>query len=351
LHRAPRPEVDLHIPVQSYFLFFAVAALAYASWKLTPLILLFLPAILLAATVEPLLVWMKRKGLPRGIGVLCVAILTATVSAIFIAIVLPPLINQITVLFQKLPEIARTLTHHFPEGSRFRAFSHKAASQIKIPDASSWLSRSLVAGEAAVGGLAGAVLIVVFTLYLLMDGAGTYLWLTAFLSEEHRKKLNQTTEEVAPIVSAYVTGQLITSAVCSAYTFLVLAALGVPAALALSLLAGICDVLPVIGLFISLIPSLLLALSVSPSKALLVLLAYLLYHAIENYLLVPRVYGSRLRLSDLVVIVSLLIGGTVAGLIGAIIVLPIVASYPIIERIWLVELLGRSVVRKHASTE
>jgi predicted PurR-regulated permease PerM len=345
-----RRGVDLHIPPRTYLSFAAAFAIAYVLWVLMPLMMLLLPALLLATTVDPLLAWMRRKGIPRWLGVLGIAALFAAAAVFFVVIILPPLIAQISVLFQKLPEMPRKIVHYFPEGSPLRAFSSKAFSQLKAPDPASWLNHAVIAVELAAGGLTGAFLIVVFTLYLLMDGGRTYLWLAAFLSEEHREKLDQTSAEVAHVVFAYVAGQVITSLICGVYTFFVLAALGVPAALALGILAGVCDVLPVVGLFISMIPSLLLALSVSPAKALLVFVAYAVYHAVENYLLVPKVYGNRLRLSDLVVIVSLLVGGTVAGVMGAIMVLPLVACYPIIERIWLAKSLGSSVIREHEAS-
>jgi predicted PurR-regulated permease PerM len=88
-------------------------------------------------------------------------------------------------------------------------------------------------------------------------------------------------------------------------------------------------------------------MTVSPSTSLAVAGLYLLYHGIENYLIVPWIYGNRLRVSGLAVLLALLVGSILAGILGAIAVLPVVASYPIIERIWLVDFLGRGVVQKH----
>ncbi|RYZ51644.1 MAG: AI-2E family transporter, partial [Proteobacteria bacterium] len=94
-------------------------------------------------------------------------------------------------------------------------------------------------------------------------------------------------------------------------------------------------------------PAIILGLTISPVTGVLVAGAYILYHAIENYFLIPRIYGNRLRLSDLVVLVSLIAAGTLGGIVGAIMILPLVASYPIVERIWLAEYLGKGVVRRH----
>jgi predicted PurR-regulated permease PerM len=93
--------------------------------------------------------------------------------------------------------------------------------------------------------------------------------------------------------------------------------------------------LPVLGVVVSTLPAVLLALTVSPLAAAAVLALYILYHVIENDVLVPRVYGRRLRMSGLAVLIALVVGGTLQGILGAVLVLPLVAAYPIVERIWL----------------
>src|SRR5205814_2354884 len=73
---------------------------------------------------------------------------------------------------------------------------------------------------------------------------------------------------------------------------------------------------------------------------------YVAYHVIENYFIVPKVYGDRLRLSTLTVLVCCLAAALVAGVVGVILVLPVVASYPILERIWLQPCVERDTVQK-----
>jgi len=154
-------------------------------------------------------------------------------------------------------------------------------------------------------------------------------------------------QDFVSVVYSYMAGQLITSVICAVYSFISLTVLRVPDALLLAALAGICDVLPIIGFFISVVPALMLALTVSPTTALGVLLLYVAYHGIENYFIVPKVYGNKLRLSTLTVLISVVAAGLLAGVIGAIAILPLVASYPIVERIWLQRRLEPDTVDKH----
>jgi len=118
-------------------------------------------------------------------------------------------------------------------------------------------------------------------------------------------------------------------------------------AVMLAILAGLCDVVPVVGVILATVPAVLLALTVSPATAGIVLACYIGYHVVESYVLVPRIYGQSLRLSTLAVLLALLAGTTLQGLIGAVLVLPLVAAYPIIERIWLVGYLAPEVVKDH----
>ena len=129
--------------------------------------------------------------------------------------------------------------------------------------------------------------------------------------------------------------------------FVVLKILHVPNAALLAVMAGIFDVLPLIGFFLFTIPAVAIAFTVSPGVAALVAVLYLAYHLLENYFIVPKVYGNRLRLSTLTVLVACLAAGLVAGVVGVIIVLPIIACYPILERIWLRPHLESDTVTKH----
>lgn len=189
----------------------------------------------------------------------------------------------------------------------------------------------------------------ILTLYFLLDGRRLYAWLLAYVPRRHRDKMAITVQEVSAVVCAYVRGQVVTSALFSLYVAIVLSVLRVPAALPLALMAGFCDVIPVVGIIIATVPATLLALTVSPMAALAVLSLYVVYHLVEAYFIVPKVYGHRLRLSTLAVLLALVAGSTLAGLVGAVLILPFVAAYPIVERIWLARYLGHEVIKDHSA--
>ncbi len=342
-------KVELHIPMATFGKVLGLALVVYGTIVLSPLFMTLFLAVMLAVTLYPLLEYLRRRKLPSWVGVTIVVGGFLATTMVFFVVVLPPLLAQTGAIIGNLPALRQSLLDQVTSNPSIHSMAEKAVGAIAAPDATKLLAPLVSVGAVAASGVAQLLLVMIFTVYLLVDGPRTTRWILAFFGSERRAKLTATTDEISKVVSAYVAGQIITSLICGVYTFAVLLLLKVPAALPLAFLAGVFDVLPVLGFFLAAIPAVLLALTVSPVTALLVVALYVAYHGVENYFLVPKIYGSRLRLSDLVVLVSLLAAGSVAGVLGAISVLPLVASYPIIERIWLVGYLGRGVVSKHGA--
>ena len=146
------------------------------------------------------------------------------------------------------------------------------------------------------------LLALVLTIYLLIEGRTAYDWLIAYVPAKHREQAHVTACEARDRIRGYVTGNVATGAFAVVFVFVALTILKVPAALLLALIAGIFDFVPVLGFLCSSVPAVVLALSVSPLVALIVAGLYVGYHLIENYYIGPKVYGGRLRLSHLAVI-------------------------------------------------
>ena len=138
-------------------------------------------------------------------------------------------------------------------------------------------------------------------------------------------------------------GQIITSMMMAVFTFIVLSIARVPNAIALSIFAAVVDVLPYVGAFLVCIPASLAALSRGTSTALMVFLVLAAYQEVESRFIVPRIYGKVLRLPAATVMVSLLIGGKLMGILGALLALPIAAGIRMIVEELRVDLPGEDV--------
>lgn len=343
----PPQRLELHIPLVTFIKVFAALLSAYAIYVLWPLLLMVFLALFLAVTLHSFVEWLDSKKFKHWVSLLVVIGSLLLLLGVGLALVLPALIDQAAAFSKNLPKLRDDALNLLPVGGSVRQGIEHMLESANSSEASTWLGHFLSAGGMALGGISQILLLLVIALYLLIDGSKTYDWLLAFFSPLNRRKIHTTANEISKVIFGYVSGQVITSALVAIYVFAVLSLLHVPGALMLSILAGVFDIVPVLGFVISTLPAFLLALSLSPQTAFIVLSLYVLFHMFEIYLIVPWVYGKSLRLSTLTVLLGLLAGTLLAGIPGALAALPIIASYAAIERIWLAPFLRDGVSEKH----
>jgi predicted PurR-regulated permease PerM len=323
----------------------AAAALVWLWLTVYPVVLIVLVAVLMAVTVNPVVVWLERKRWPRWAASLVVSGLLLVLSVGFFWMTWASLSAQVTLLLSRLDASGKELSELVPAWLR----------NIVEPNASS--AGSYVASygfriaQSAVAAVGVTFLGFILMIYFLIEGRTTCEWLLAFVPLRHRHRAEQTLSESERVIVAYAVGNGITSVVAFAFTWLVLWWLQVPAALLLAVMAGLSDFIPVVGFVVSAVPAILLALTVSGTTALLVIGAYIVYNTFETYLLSPWAYGNRLNLSNLAIIIAFAVGAQVAGVIGALIALPVAALYPTVERLWLRNTVGEAAVAEHEALQ
>jgi predicted PurR-regulated permease PerM len=326
--------------------------LLWAVYELWALVITCAFSLLLAVTAEPLVDWLERRGLARGFAVLLLGACLLAAILLTVIFIAPPLSDQIQGLLHNLTGLSKSAVSKVRPVSPFLAGVLDEVFQLPhSPQVEAWLKRPLIWGEVAMEALVAGIFAFTLTLYLLYHGKRTYAWLLAYVPRGRRAKMAETLPEVSVVVLAYMRAQIITTLLFALFSFTILTLFHVPAALALALLAGFCDVIPLVGIVIATTPAVLLAFTVSHVTAGAVLMLYLLYAAFEGYVLVPKLYGHHLRLSPLVVLIALAIGGRLQGIAGALLILPLVAAYPIVERIWLSDYLGDDVLDDHSALE
>ena len=330
---------------------FALAAV-WLLLRIIPSLVVLVIAVLLGVTIAPAVGKLEQRGLSRRLGVAVVSALIVAGIALLVFLVVPPLAAQTIALVDNFHTYQRDVeTRLGPQHPLLARLASQVFRLSSSPDIARMFNQPLAWGQIAVEGLVLGGLVLVLALYLLVDGRRTYAWLLAYVPRHHRHKMALTVPAVSDVVTAYVQGQLLTSLLCGSFTLAVLMLLHVPSAIPLAVLAAVLDVVPIIGIFLSTVPAAFFALTVSPWTALAVIALYLGYHALENYVIIPRVYGKRLRLTTLVVLVALMVGASIYGVVGAVLILPFVAAYPIIEKIWLQDYLRDEVVADHRVLE
>lgn len=327
------------------------AAVILLSIQLGRLIALIFFALLLSLALWKIVQVAVRLGLPKGAGIAAAALTVVALLTGLVAFVVPAVANQGSQLVSRLPEVQKQIIDHLPANGPVRDVINKTLESASFSDPQPIIEKFMAWGTFALTSLSEFLIILVIAIYFLIDGERIQRWLLAFFSESHRSRAETAAPQIVEMVSRYVGGQCITSLCAGCYAFAVLYFLKVPNAALLAVMAAAFDILPVIGFFLFVIPAVGLAFTVSPLTAGLAAALYAVYHLIETYLIVPKVYGNQLKLSTLTVLVACMAGWLLGGVLGAIAILPVVASYPIIEKLWLQPILEPTTVAEHEAIE
>ena len=324
-----------------------VLAVLVAVWlwlQVWELVLLLVVASFLAVGLDPVVTWLDAHHVRRRFAAPILVLVIVLAGAVFVFLAGSALNEQAALLGGQFDDVRKAAMERVPPRLREVLPSGVEGGQ-KLG------TYLLSLGQSLVNGILGVGVALVLTVYLLLDGRRTYEWLVAFAPAAHRPRVRQTAMEARTAVLAYVRGNMLTSALAGTCAYIAMLLLHVPAALLLAIITAVFDLLPVIGIFMSTIPAVLLGLTVSTWVGVGVALYHAAYNIVENYYITPKVYGRELRLSDLAVILALAIGGALAGVIGALVFLPIVALYPAVERIWLRDAIPPETVQDHRRIE
>jgi len=308
--------------------------------RLWPVILVLVVALLIMGTLSPAVRWLESRRVRRGLGIAIVFAGLFTVAVLVVTMTIPALLSQAAALIEREPVFRASLAEHLAHYPLSTPF----ANWLKNLDYSApWnhaaaiaLSYSLRIFEIAAYGLSALFL----ALYMMIDRDRLRGGLFAVVPRTHHIRLSRVMLNLETIVGAYIRGQLITCLLIGAFTFVLLTVCGVKNAMALAVLAGIADVLPYVGAILSVVPVVLAALGHSPAVAAIVLVMMLAYEEFEGRVLIPRIYGQALRLPSSVVFFALMAGGTLMGLLGALLALPVAATVMMLIEELRVELPG-----------
>jgi predicted PurR-regulated permease PerM len=338
---AENRRLSLQIPWSTLLKIIAAVALVAVLVRIWYILTLILVAIIIAVGLQPAVAWLERRGWPRWIAASTVVLLLTGGIVAFLAITWTSVSGQAQEVGEHLERAARQIAEQMPRPVA------AILQQSGAPNTSMIAGYALSFGRSALGAVAAFVLSSILVLYLLIEAGQTYRWVRGFLPAELRPRFDRTASEARDVASAYIVANFITSVLAAIYTFTWLAVLGVPATLVLALLAFTCDFIPVVGFFLSCAPAMVMAATKSATLAIAMVPIYGAYHFIENYLIGPRIYGGRLRLSNVAVLIAFAIGAELGGVVGALLAMPIAATYPTIEKLWLRDQLGDDVVAEH----
>jgi predicted PurR-regulated permease PerM len=295
-------------------------------------------SLFLAIGMEPAVQRLIGWRLPRWAAVGTVTLVMLAVVFGFLVLAIPPLVTQFQLFLDKLPTYLDQLTSQSPAMARLDAKYHFRGQLDAVLDSltnGSMFGGVLGAGKFVFSATASTLTVLVLTIYLLADMPRIRVLIYQLIPASRRPRAIVLGDEMLAKVGGFVMGNIITSIIAGAGTFVWLVAWGVPYAALLGLMVAILDLIPVIGAPLGGAIVTLVALTVSAPIAIATLLFYTVYKVLEDYLLVPRIIGRSVDVPATVTLVAVLIGGAALGILGALIAIPIAAAL----RLWLREIL------------
>ena len=294
--------------------------------RLLPVVLVLVGALMIVGTLGPAVEWLEQRGVSRGVGIAIVFAVLFVSTVLIFALTIPELVNQVRSLIGMEPALRERLAVWFARSpltanlaDTMRNVQYDAL--IKSSAASVLTFFTLVVESVAYG--VGAIFL---ALYMMLDRDRLRGALFAVVPRTHHIRLSRILVNLNTIVGGYIRGQMITCAMMAVFMLVLLTACGIPNALVIAVFGGLADVLPYIGIFITMGPAVAAALPFGAVITLVVFLLMLAYEEFESRVLVPIVYGRALRMPSSVVLFSLIAGATLFGIIGALLALPVAAT-------------------------
>ena len=296
------------------------------------LVLIFL-GLLIAVGLEPAIQWAQRRGIRRGLCVLGFGMLLAGLLTALAFLVVAPAAEEISGFARSVPDLLSDLQKHV-RGTALGQYLQRSDAQKKIEDGVSTLLENSVGGILGVLGGAisaafTAVTLLILTVYFMLALPRLRRALHRILVSDERQAV---VDESLSKVGGYISGQLVICACAGITSYIALTLLSAPYPALLAIMITVLDAIPQVGATIGAVIAVLAALTVSLPVAIGALLFFVIYQQLENYLIAPRVFSRAVALTPLASLLSVLIGAALAGVVGAIVALPVTSAASVIFR-------------------
>jgi predicted PurR-regulated permease PerM len=310
--------------------------LVYLAWNVLSWIVI---AIFLAMALNPAVEAFERRGLTRAWAASLVFAITLLVLTGIGFVVIPPLVTQVTDFVNAVPDFADDLTAgRGPLG--WLQDEYQIVDRIREAIERQGVGGVLGLSEgvldvvrSVVTAVVGLITIVFLTYFMLLEGPRTIQGLLRLLPETARPRYERVGRDIYRSISGYVTGNLLISVIAGVLATIVLFAVGSEFAIALGLLVAVLDLIPLAGATLAaIIVSTVIFIETDWIRALIVILFFIGYQQFENHVLQPLVYGRTVQLSPLVVLCAVLVGAQLAGILGALLAIPVAGSLLAIGR-------------------
>ena len=277
-----------------------------------------------------------RFRLNRGVASLLLVLMLILIICGGLAMLIPPVVKEITSLVTHLPQTANGLQRQLNDTIQhsplknidltayYRQFDHQLANhaQVVLKGLSSRIGDVI---NAVTNITVVTITVPVMLFYMLKDGSKLGPSIQKWLSPHHAKEVDQLLGKMNDTLSSYIAGQVIECLFVAVFTSLGYLLIHQPLALVLGIVAGLCNIIPYIGPYIGIAPALFVSLTMAPQKLILVIIVVIVVQQIDGNVIYPNIIGKTLQIHPLTIILLLLAAGHIAGIAGMILCIPFYA--------------------------
>jgi len=314
-----------------------VFALLYLFYLIRGVIGLFMVAVFLAIAIAPAVNWLDHRRVPRWVAILLVYLAGFGGIVGIGLLIVPPLVTGVTDLSNNIPGYVDDLRNN----DTFRKYDNKYGITKKITQQAKDLPSKLGAAAGTLRDVTVGVFssfiqlfsILVMAFFLVRDGDRLLAFGFRQVGEEREGRLRGVAGDVAEAIVGYVFGNFLISILAGLVTYITLLILGIPFAVPLAILFGFFDLVPLVGATLGgILVGIVVAFNDFPVGLIVWAVVLIVYQQIENNVIQPFVYGRTVQLHPLLVIVAILVGGSLLGVLGALVAIPVAATIQAVVR-------------------
>lgn len=328
----------LSISTGTIIRFFVVLVVLAALYYMADVVMIILAAVVIASSVEPVVRRLKRYHFNRIIAVICIYLVLVAVISAGAIFFLPRIANDTVGLLGSIPKTISIETIWSPvrEAGAPAVGTTLSSQAVSMSDLVHGLQDFLVGSSTSAveaislifGGMLGLILILVLSFYLAAQEEGVDDFLRIVTPVKHYDYIIDLWKRSQRKIGLWLQGQVILGIIIGVLVYLALIIVGIPHALPLAIFAALLEIIPVFGPIISSVPAILLGFAEGGTGiGILMAVIYLGIHQLENHLFYPLVVKKVVGISPIVVIIALVVGAKLAGVLGALIAVPLSAAF------------------------
>ena len=304
-------------------------------YRFNQVVFMLFVAIVLGTVIRPIVTWLHKRGLSQTLGAILVFILMILLVIGFVLLLFPLIFQQVTTITAAIPGYYQILRQWLVTNSNQLILGLSQYLPTTLPSLipiQQTGPQILVSAEQALGYLGSAAQVIFITtailllaFYWTLAGSRTIQSLLRLVPKERRESISDLVFAMESKVGSYVAGQGVLCVAIGIMSLIAYLIIGLPNVLVLAFIAGVLEVVPMIGPLLGAVPAGIIALSIAPSKVIWIIVATIIIHQSENYLLVPRVMRKAVGVNPFVALLSIFAFTSLFGIAGALMAIPMAA--------------------------